>query len=753
MTESWTKEKLEQRQTWCAGEVLSGLAVSDGLPDLKNLAERLVAGCGEGTIRRCVAVALPTAGAALLEPSWAGASLNCLFQNAGEVEPQWCVLPESWDLTHKTAGIVKGSGTGPWPPDRALPPGDGELAWQELVFFLAGQPTLVVLMVHPATVETTREVEKDFQQLQRVLNPLLQVWATARKLDSDLCQARTENQALTRLNLLQEKIVAMASHEFKTPLTSITAYTDALRDQVTDAEFPHATEFLGVIRAEAGRLLRMVNRILDFSRAGVGLGLLDLEPEKIEPLVTEIILSLRPVLTAKGLQIETHFAPDLPRARIDSDLVRQVLVNLLSNAIKYTPAEGKISITVTEAEASVRVSVADTGMGIPSEDLQRVFREFYRTEGLARKEEGTGLGLTIVRNIMNLHGGHIDVARRSSGGTDFSCYLPKEVKTGDPLPLEFSGRTDRDQAWRLVTLLLYMTAELTGNRTVELQLRNGRGGLAKVASLGPELDFSDTDKWLTAELNQGKDSLGILKVGSPMLDLDNTQAAVAQLGIIADMVALALLYLTPESPMAGGASSNSQVTKVIEAVRSILHIRRWGIPTSTIRAIDLVDKLGNQLGVGAENVRQLQYAALFHDAGMARVEVEIVLGESELSMDQRDEVDRHVEQGVDLVAPLLLDPDLVTIIRHHHERFDGQGYPDGLHGREIPLGSRLLAVIDAWFALTRERTFRPGLQPEIALRELKNHTGTQFDADVVQAFEFVLKSEGIIPASPAGTKN
>ncbi len=121
--------------------------------------------------------------------------------------------------------------------------------------------------------------------------------------------------------------------------------------------------------------------------------------------------------------------------------------------------------------------------------------------------------------------------------------------------------------------------------------------------------------------------------------------------------------------------------------------------------------------------------------------------------DQRDEVERHVEQGVDLMAPLILDPDILTVIRHHHERVDGQGYPDGLQGQEIPLGSRLLAVIDAWFALTRERTFRPGLQPADALKEIKNHTGTQFDAGVVKAFESVLVGEEIIPGSPAGTQN
>jgi HD-GYP domain-containing protein (c-di-GMP phosphodiesterase class II) len=340
------------------------------------------------------------------------------------------------------------------------------------------------------------------------------------------------------------------------------------------------------------------------------------------------------------------------------------------------------------------------------------------------------------------------VSRRPEGGTIFSCYLPKEMKAPSPLPIQFTGRTDRNKTWRLVTLLGYLAAELTSSRAVEIQLRGPKGELTTVAAMGPT-----AEQWLVADLGSGKNKTGALRVGCPMEGETYGQATVAQLQVIAEMTALALSYLTPDGPDAGGASTSSQVAKVTDAVRSILQIRRSGIPTSSSQALDLVDKLGRQLGVGATNIRRLQYAALLHDAGMARVEVEIVMGESELSWDQRDEVDRHVEQGLDLMAPLLPDPDIVTVIRHHHERVDGEGYPDRLKGREIPLGARLLAVIDAWFALTRDRTFRPGLPVDEALHEIKSHTGTQFDSDVVTAFENVLIGEGIIPGSPAGTEN
>ncbi len=239
-----------------------------------------------------------------------------------------------------------------------------------------------------------------------------------------------------------------------------------------------------------------------------------------------------------------------------------------------------------------------------------------------------------------------------------------------------------------------------------------------------------------APLGSGESTLGVIVTGRRREKGSFAEVDLVQLTILADVAKAALHGM------------DTSVGRAVEAVRLLLKIRRTGVPTSTPEALDLLAQLARRLGVGETGTRRIQYAAALHDAGMARVEDEIVLGGSELNEDERDEVERHVEQGVELMAPLLPDEATADIIRHHHEKFDGTGYPAGLKGQEIPLGARLLAVIDAWFSLTRVRPFRDGLEPAAAMAEISSHMGTQFDPQAVREFQAVLTSRGTLEGTP-----
>jgi HD-GYP domain-containing protein (c-di-GMP phosphodiesterase class II) len=129
---------------------------------------------------------------------------------------------------------------------------------------------------------------------------------------------------------------------------------------------------------------------------------------------------------------------------------------------------------------------------------------------------------------------------------------------------------------------------------------------------------------------------------------------------------------------------------------------------------------------------------------MVRVDEDIVHKAGGLTAEEKEEVDSHVEKGAGLMAPLLLSPEMEEIILTHHEWMDGSGYPAGRQGGEIPLGSRILAVVDAFFAMIQNRPYRAKMPTDEVIAEIKTHAGTQFDPSVVDSFLRVLHEEGII---------
>jgi signal transduction histidine kinase len=771
--------------------VMSMVTSAEGVPDLAHLAKAFLAAWSRQPGVLAAAVSADPAGTVLLDSTCTGNCESWLMTTrklaARTAEPcrvdlagRWSDLSEAWAADRLTDSIIF-QGVGPLPGGEPWSESDHGFepvscaGWLAAPIELRGQVKIVFVLGLEGSPDQFPLVQETMIRLVKALSPVAAVWSEAVALTARLRQADDENKALARLNRLQGRFVAMASHEFKAPLTSITAYTDVLGEQLTDTDFPHAEEFLGVIRNEAGRLLRMVNRILDFTRMEHGSRLLEQKPVNMESLVTDTVRSLNPIITRKDLVVAVDAPVGLPRAEVDSDLIRQVLVNLMHNAVKFTPGGGTITIRLEEKESAVAVSVMDDGPGIPPEDIRRIFREFYRADDAATTEEGTGLGLTIARHIINLHGGHIEVERRTEGGSVFRFMVPKEMGSMASLADVMHRPIDQKEGARLVESLLSFLAEMTGSRTVVMLLRDGNGAMVPVGVLGLDLEAAkplpmiETPGWtrflesgeavtdpgalvrdlgwcpvrcvsegsrMYAPLGAAESALGCVILGRRRgLDTyDKTD--LIQLSVLSDIVMTALSNL--ETGLAGATAT----------VRLLLRIRRNGVPTATAQSLALAKKLGHRLGMNKAKIKSLQLATVLHDAGMAQVEEEIVLGESELSLDERDEVNCHVDQIVDLLGPLLPDAAIEKIIRHHHEQFDGTGYPDGLVGEDIPLGSRLMAVIDAWFSLTSPRPFRDGMSVEEAHKEILAHTGTQFDGRVVTEFTEVLHNEGVLTDAP-----
>lgn len=227
---------------------------------------------------------------------------------------------------------------------------------------------------------------------------------------------------IRRLESVRREFVSNVSHELRTPLTSIRALVETLEaGAIEDAEI--AGDFLSRIIGEVDRLNSLVEDLLDFARLEAGRAPLNLEKVNIGEAITYGAERLRPQIERARLTLNIEVAEGLPEIDIDVKRIEQVIINLIHNAIKFTPAEGEITVRVSQRKSNIVVEVQDTGVGIPVEEQTRLFERFYKSDK-ARRSEGTGLGLAIAKNIVLLHGGKIDLESTPGEGALFRFTLP-----------------------------------------------------------------------------------------------------------------------------------------------------------------------------------------------------------------------------------------------------------------------------------------------------------------------------------------
>ncbi|MFH1312591.1 MAG: HD domain-containing phosphohydrolase, partial [Candidatus Eisenbacteria bacterium] len=180
-------------------------------------------------------------------------------------------------------------------------------------------------------------------------------------------------------------------------------------------------------------------------------------------------------------------------------------------------------------------------------------------------------------------------------------------------------------------------------------------------------------------------------------------------------------------------SARDQFVSAMVAMRSLLEARRAPVAKSGDHS-GLVVELGHSMGLEDEEVRLLHYVSRIHDVGMVRVGEGILRKPGGLGAGEYESVKKHPEEGVDIVGPIEFLDQVKDVILHHHERYDGEGYPGGLSGEAIPIGARILAVVDAYNSMINNRPYRSAMPAEEALAELRRCSGTQFDPDVVERF-------------------
>jgi signal transduction histidine kinase len=273
---------------------------------------------------------------------------------------------------------------------------------------------------------------------------IVSVRESYRELAEKTAKLQAAYDRLKELDRLKSNFLATVSHELRTPLTSIIGYSEMLEAGVAGEIEGEQLEFVQTIHQKGDHLLQLITSLLDLGKLEQGTMRIKPEPLRPHALLKEVASTITPQALKKSVRVHIHVAPDLPEIEGDPIRIRQVLWNLAENAVKFTPERGAIYLGADPAELdsgegaglgavlmaaprrAIAFSVRDTGIGMPSDELPKIFDAFYQVDGSSTREHGgAGLGLSIVRRLVDAHGGEVKVTSEVGSGTTFTVVLPE----------------------------------------------------------------------------------------------------------------------------------------------------------------------------------------------------------------------------------------------------------------------------------------------------------------------------------------
>lgn len=345
------------------------------------------------------------------------------------------------------------------------------------------------------------------------------------------------NAELERANKMKSEFLSNMSHELRTPLNAIIGFAEVLKDKIPGDLNEEQVEFVQDIHSSGQHLLQMINDILDLSKIEAGKMSLQYEVFFVPDAITDVFHILNGLAKKKNLLLLTTIHPDVKYLEADRVKFKQILYNLISNAIKFTPQSGSITTEAYIVNDMLQVSVADTGIGIKPEDQKKIFSEFWQADSsFARKYEGTGLGLTLTKRIVEMHGGKIWFHSEFGKGSTFYFTIPLKASYKIPEPSEVKTKLPNLETKRKgesKTILVVeddrMAAELLrvylANAGYEIIVAtDGEDAIKKAKEFRPFLITLDImlpriDGWdVLSELKNSPDTAGIPVVIVSMID-------------------------------------------------------------------------------------------------------------------------------------------------------------------------------------------------------------------------------------------
>ena len=291
---------------------------------------------------------------------------------------------------------------------------------------------IIILLVISTSLLITRSITKPFTLL---MNKTKEISRGAFNSDLEISSppeiselARHFNVMCRQLNTvdkMKSDFFSTMSHELRTPLASIKEGISLLKDGIGGTSVDKQAKLLNILTMETNRLIGHVNSFLDLSKMEAGMMTYRFEQSSLHPLIKKAMMEMVPLVEAKKIRFEATMAEELPMIKMDDERILQALRNLIGNAVKFTPEGGRVRISARPGAQGLEVSVADTGPGIPKEDIPTIFEKFHQVPvRRTKRTNGTGLGLAIVKHIITAHRGRVWVESEPGRGSTFSFVLP-----------------------------------------------------------------------------------------------------------------------------------------------------------------------------------------------------------------------------------------------------------------------------------------------------------------------------------------
>jgi len=291
---------------------------------------------------------------------------------------------------------------------------------------------IIILFLISGSLLITRSITEPFTLL---MNKTKEISRGAFNSDLEISSppeiselARNFNAMCRQLNTVEKMksdFFSTMSHELRTPLASIKEGISLLKDGIGGTSADKQAKLLNILTMETNRLIGHVNSFLDLSKMEAGMMTYHFEQGSLHPLIKKAMMEMVPLVEAKKIKLEATVTEELPAIKMDDERILQALRNLIGNAVKFTPDGGQVRISARPGAQGLEVSIADTGPGIPKEDIQRIFEKFHQAPvNYSERTHGTGLGLAIVKHIITAHRGRVWAESEPGRGSTFSFVLP-----------------------------------------------------------------------------------------------------------------------------------------------------------------------------------------------------------------------------------------------------------------------------------------------------------------------------------------